>query len=77
MPARALIEELPARLAAAGHTASAYAQLLREGQAELKTRFEAEESIESLVHARAQLVDAVLREIWRERLPGHDADWAL
>lgn len=77
MPARALIEELPARLAAAGHTAGAYAQLLREGQAELKTRFEAEESIESLVHARAQLVDAVLREIWRERLPGHDADWAL
>jgi [protein-PII] uridylyltransferase len=77
MPANALLEALPARLAAAAHTAEAYAQVLRDGQAELRQRFEAEEPVETLVHARAQLLDAVLREIWRTRLPEHDADWAL
>ena len=77
MPARALLDSLSARLDEAGHSAEAYAQVLRDGQAELKQRFEADEPIETLVHARAQLLDGVLREIWRNRLPGHDTDWAL
>jgi len=77
MPTRALLEALPARVAAAGHTAEAYAQILREGQAELRRRFEAEEPVENLVRARAQLLDAVLHEAWRTRLPNHDTDWSL
>jgi len=72
-----LLELLPAKLAAAGGTAEAYGTQLREAQAALKARFEAEEPVETLVHARAQLIDVVLREAWRTRLPDHDADWAL
>jgi [protein-PII] uridylyltransferase len=72
-----LLELLPARLAEAGGTAAAYATALREAQAVLKSRFEAEEPVETLVHARAQLLDAVLREAWRTRLPDHDEDWSL
>jgi [protein-PII] uridylyltransferase len=72
-----LLELLPAKLAAAGGTAEAYGTQLREAQAALKVRFEAEEPVETLVHARAQLIDVVLREAWRTRLPDHDADWAL
>ena len=72
-----LLELLPARLAEAGGGADAYGAALREAQAVLKARFEAEEPVETLVHARAQLVDVLLREAWRTRLPHHDADWSL
>ena len=77
MPMRALLEALPARVAAAGHSAEAYAQLLREGQTELRRRFEAEEPVETLVLARAKLLDGVLHEAWRTRLPNFDAEWSL
>jgi [protein-PII] uridylyltransferase len=77
MPANELLDTLAARLTEGGHTAQSYAALLRDGQAELKRRFEADEPVETLVHARAQILDAVLREIWRHKLPAHDGDWAL
>ena len=72
-----LIERLPARLAEQGGTAEAYAAALKEGQTDLRARFLAEEPVETLVHARARLLDVVLREVWRTRVAGHDTDWAL
>ena len=72
-----LLETLPQRLAAAGGTPAAYAAALREAQAELNARFEAEEPVEALVRARAQLIDVALAEAWRARLAGHDNDWSL
>ena len=72
-----LLETLPQRLAAAGGTPAAYAAALREAQAELNARFEAEEPVEALVRARAQLIDVALAEAWRAQLAGHDNDWSL
>ena len=72
-----LLDRVPARLAEEGHVAEAYAAVLRDGQADLKARFLAEEPVETLVHARARLLDAVLREIWASRLDGHQDEWTL
>ena len=72
-----LVDLLPARLAEEGHVAATYAAVLREGQADLKARFLAEEPVETLVHARARLLDAVLGEIWRSRLEGCESAWSL
>lgn len=63
-----LLETLPSALATAGHTAEAYRGAVREAQDELKAKFLAEEPVETLVHARARLLDVVLREVWREKL---------
>src|SRR5256885_15035125 len=59
-----LLARLPAQLAAAQGPA-AWRELLRQGHEELKARFIAEEPVEHLVHARAALIDAALREAWR------------
>ena len=72
-----LLEQLPQRLAAAKGEPAAYAAALREGQAELNARFEAEEPVEVLVRARARLLDVALGAAWRAKLAGHDADWSL
>jgi [protein-PII] uridylyltransferase len=72
-----LVDLLPARLAEEGHAASTYGTVLREGQADLKARFLAEEPVETLVHARARLLDAVLGEVWKSRLADHADDWSL
>ena len=45
MPTQALLDTLAARLAEAGHSAESCAAVLREGQAELKRRFDADEPI--------------------------------
>jgi [protein-PII] uridylyltransferase len=79
-PARAapwpFLSRLPVLLAEAQGSPAAYRELLKQGHEDLKTRFLAEESIETLVHARAQLVDAVLREVCRLKLEGEE-HWAL
>jgi len=72
-----LVDLLPARLTEEGHAATTYAAVLREGQADLKARFLAEEPVETLVHARARLLDAVLCEVWRSRLTIHADEWSL
>src|SRR3569832_2929199 len=65
------------RLAAAAHGPEAFRTELQQAHAELVERFRADESIEILVHARAELIDAILREVWRSQLPvGYDS-WAL
>jgi [protein-PII] uridylyltransferase len=70
-----LLAQLPAQLAAdtAPH---AWREILRAAHEELKARFLAEEPIEELVHARAALIDAVLREAWRTHCAAAPS-WAL
>ncbi len=63
-----LLERLPQRLAGDAVSAPLYRDSLREAHAELAARFHAEEPIEAIVHARAQLIDVVLRAAWRAHL---------
>src|SRR3954449_12254297 len=71
------IAQLPERLAAAHHAPEAFRSELRAANAELVERFRADESVETLVHARADLIDAVLREAWRSQLPKDYGGWTL
>ena len=57
------LPRLPAQLKDSQDPA-AWRELLRQAHEELKDRFLAEEPVEELVHARAALVDLVLREAW-------------
>src|ERR1700687_6305379 len=70
-----LLARLPAQLAAEAEPA-AWRELLRQAHEELKARFVAEEPVEELVHARAALIDAALREAWRMHCAAQAA-WAL
>lgn len=72
-----LLDLLPARLGAANVSADACAAILRDAQGDLRTRFLADEPVETLVHARARLIDVVLREIWAHKIAARSADWAL
>src|SRR4051794_9277098 len=71
-----LLHRLPALLAAQPGSRENYRELLKQGHEELKARFLAEDSIEVLVHARALLVDVVLRQVWRE-LGSEESRWSL
>ena len=72
-----LLNRLPALLADSNGSPTAYRDYLRLAHEELKARFLAEDPIEDLVHARAALIDIVLREAWRsQHLADVDA-WAL
>ena len=70
-----LLARLPSQLAALSEP-GAWRELLKQAHEELKERFFAEEPVEDLVHARAALIDAVLREAWRQHCSAF-ADWAL
>jgi len=70
-----LLLGLPARLAEHPEP-GAWRELLRQAHEELKARFLAEEPVEELVHARATLIDTVLREAWRAQCAAHHS-WAL
>ncbi|HXZ60704.1 MAG TPA: [protein-PII] uridylyltransferase [Steroidobacteraceae bacterium] len=72
-----LLAALPERLAAGGGDPAVWRALLREAHEELKARFFAEEPVEELVHARAALIDVVLREAWRRLCDAPCATWAL
>src|SRR5580693_6958790 len=72
-----LLSRLPVLLAEAAGSPTAYRELLRHAHEELKARFLAEEPVEALVHARAALVDIVLREVWRAQSVAETAAWAL
>src|SRR5579872_4961491 len=54
-----------------------YRELLRRGHEDLKARFQAEEPVEELVHARAALVDSILSQVWREQFAPDDPRWTL
>src|SRR5579862_3973835 len=72
-----LLSRLPTLIETALARGEAYRVFLREGTEELKARFQAEEPVEELVHARAALVDTLLRHVWREHFAADDARWAL
>ncbi|MDB6045090.1 MAG: glnD [Gammaproteobacteria bacterium] len=72
-----LLSRLPILLAETQGSPVAYRELLRHAHEELKARFLAEEPVEGLVHARAALVDIVLREVWRAQSVADTASWAL
>jgi [protein-PII] uridylyltransferase len=72
-----LLNRLPTLLAEAQGSPGAYRELLRQAHEDLKARFLAEEPVEGLVHARATLIDTVLREAWRTHSVADSAFWAL
>jgi [protein-PII] uridylyltransferase len=72
-----LLSRLPALLAESHDSPAAYRDLLRQAHEELKSRFLAEEPVEDLVHARAELVDVVFTEVWRAQALAQAGDWAL
>jgi [protein-PII] uridylyltransferase len=72
-----LVARLPELLAAGPAGRESYRALLRQAHDELATRFLAEEPVETLVHARAALIDQILRHLWREQLGARDEHWAL
>ena len=76
-PPWSLLTRLPGLLTAQPGSREEYRKLLAEAHEELKTRFLAEEPVEILVHARAALIDAVLRQAWFEHLGNDDHNWAL
>ncbi|HJS88409.1 MAG TPA: [protein-PII] uridylyltransferase [Steroidobacteraceae bacterium] len=76
-PAWPWLQRLPALLAEAQGSPAAWRELLRQGHEELKTRFLADEPVETLVHARAALVDLALRESWRMHSIPSMTSWAL
>ncbi|HSY06190.1 MAG TPA: [protein-PII] uridylyltransferase [Steroidobacteraceae bacterium] len=80
LEAPSLSSRLPGQLAvdalAADAAPAAWRELLRQAHEELKRRFLAEDPVEELVHARAALVDALLRAAWRNHCAAH-GDWAL
>jgi [protein-PII] uridylyltransferase len=72
-----LLARLPGLLAAQPGSREQYRKCLAEAHEELKARFLAEEPVEILVHARAALIDAVLRQAWFEHLGNDVHNWAL
>jgi [protein-PII] uridylyltransferase len=72
-----LLTRLPALLAEANGSPAVYREYLRQAHEELKTRFLAEDPIEDLVHARAALIDVVLREAWRTQHLVDIDSWTL
>jgi [protein-PII] uridylyltransferase len=72
-----LLNRLPGLLAEANGSPAVYRDYLKQAHEELKARFLAEDPIEDLVHARAALIDVVLREAWRTQHLGNIDTWAL
>jgi [protein-PII] uridylyltransferase len=72
-----LLARLPTLLSEAKGEPAAYRDLLHQAHDDLQARFFAEEPVETLVHARAALVDTVLREVWRTQLGADGRSWAL
>jgi [protein-PII] uridylyltransferase len=71
------LSRLPRMLAEGAGDRAAFRALLTQAHEELKARFLAEEPVESLVHGRAAVVDAVLSEAWRIHGEPEAASWAL
>src|SRR6187402_1505044 len=71
------LAQLGERLQAANHSPDAFRKELQEANAELVERFRADESVEVLVHARAELIDVILREVWKSQVPAGHESWAL
>src|SRR5690349_9449853 len=71
------LAQLGDRLKAENHSPEAFRKELQEANAELVERFRVDESVEVLVHARAELIDVILREVWKSQVPAGYESWAL
>src|SRR6186713_1148042 len=71
------LAHLRERLAENAYAPEAFRTELKGANTELIERFRADESVEVLVHARAELIDAILREVWRSQLPAGYESWTL
>ncbi|HYJ42472.1 MAG TPA: nucleotidyltransferase domain-containing protein, partial [Steroidobacteraceae bacterium] len=71
------LAHLPERLAEAAFAPDAFRTELRQANDELVERFRADESVEILVQARAELIDTILRQVWRSQLPPGYETWSL
>ena len=69
------LTHLPDRLRSANYAPEAFRAELKEAHAELAERFRSDESVEVLVHARAELIDAILRDVVRSS--AEVCGWAL
>ncbi len=76
-PRWALLERLPELLAGPLESGAALREFLGTAHEQLKARFLADEPVETLVHARAALVDAVLKGLWQRYCCGAMHEWAL
>jgi [protein-PII] uridylyltransferase len=63
-----LLDRLPALLAEQHYSPDSFREAVKTSQEELKNFFFAEESVEALVRARAQFIDALLRLAWQRQL---------
>src|SRR5499427_10327568 len=71
------LAQLPERLAATNYSPDAFRTELREAHAELVERFRADESVETLVQARAELIDVILQAVWKSQPPAGYDTWTL
>ena len=76
-PRWALLEQLPALLGGALESGAPLREWLGTAHEQLKARFLADEPIETLVHARAALIDAILKGLWQRFCCGGMHRWAL
>jgi [protein-PII] uridylyltransferase len=72
-----LLDRVQRDLNARPDDAATFRSALSEAHNDLKARFAAEESVETLVHARAQLIDVVLCSAWRQYVRGAPERWTL
>ena len=71
------MDALQRRLAGGARPDAALKQLLRQGGVELRRRYEAGDSVGTLVRDRAALVDAILDQVFRLHLAGAEPNLAL
>lgn len=64
----ALLEQLPAQLAAQDYSAEAFRAAVRTAQEELRQLFADDASVEALVRARARCIDVLLQQAWARKL---------
>ncbi|MGH8206892.1 MAG: [protein-PII] uridylyltransferase [Steroidobacteraceae bacterium] len=64
-----LLEQLPQLLERSSGLAESCRQLLQQAQQDLQARFQQDEPVEPLVHARARFIDALLCWLWQRQLP--------
>src|SRR4029078_8387582 len=69
--------QLRERLTEASHAPDGFCKELAEANTQLTERLRSDESVEVLVHARAELIDAILREVWSSQLPAGYEAWTL
>jgi [protein-PII] uridylyltransferase len=72
-----LLARLPELIATANGAPAALREFLAEAHAQLKARFFTDEPIETLVHARAALIDRLLQGLWDGYCGASMQRWAL